>query len=122
MKQWIAALSVAAIVAVVSSLDHVGAATAVNSERPVPVGDLADLARWTGGECFVASVPEQTSEAARLIVDELRHQYLLVFEPANRPGWHPLEVRTRGRQLMVKARSGYMAGQARTEIVQTAGK
>jgi Ca-activated chloride channel family protein len=110
------------IMAVVSPLDHVGAATAVNSERPVPVGDLADLARWTGGECFVASVPEQTSEAARLIVDELRHQYLLVFEPASRPGWHPLEVRTRGRQLMVRARSGYMAGQARTGIVETAGK
>ena len=110
------------IMAVVSPLDHLGAATAVTSGRPVPVGDLADLARWTGGECFVASVPEQTSEAARLIVDELRHQYLLVFEPANRPGWHPLEVRTRGRQLMVKARSGYMAGQARAEILQTAGK
>jgi Ca-activated chloride channel homolog len=110
------------IMAVVSPLDHAGTATAVNSERPVPVGDLADLARWTGGECFVASVPEQTSEAARRIVDELRHQYLLVFEPASRPGWHPLEVRTRGRQLLVRARSGYMAGQARTENVGTAGK
>jgi Ca-activated chloride channel family protein len=110
------------ILAVVSPLDHVGAATAVSSERPLPVGDLADLARWTGGECYVASVPEQTSEAAREIVDELRHQYLLVFEPASRPGWHPLEVRTRGRPLMVRARSGYMAGQARTENGETPGK
>jgi Ca-activated chloride channel homolog len=110
------------IMAVVSPLDHAGAATAVNSGRPVPVGDLADLARWTGGECFVASVPEQTSEAARQIVDELRHQYLLVFEPAGRPGWHPLEVRTRGRQLVVRARSGYVAGQQRTENVETASR
>ena len=39
------------VVAVVSPLDHEGAATAVRSERPVPVGDLADLARWTGGSC-----------------------------------------------------------------------
>jgi Ca-activated chloride channel homolog len=98
------------ILAVVSPLDHVGANTAVNSERPVPVGDLADLARWTGGECFVTSLPLQTSQAAQRIVEELRHQYLIAFEPAGRPGWRPLEVRTRGRRLVVRARSGYIAG------------
>jgi Ca-activated chloride channel homolog len=105
------------ILAVVSPLDHAGASTAVSSERPVPVGDLADLARWTGGECFVTSVPAQTSLAARQILDELRHQYVLAFEPASKPGWHPLEVRAaRGRgPLMVRARSGYIAGQPRTD-------
>jgi len=110
------------ILAVVSPLDHVGAATAVNSVRPVPVGDLADLARWTGGEFFVTSVPAQTSRAASQIVDELRHQYLLAFEPASPPGWHPLEVRTRGRQLVVRARSGYMAGQPRTGSLESASR
>jgi Ca-activated chloride channel family protein len=110
------------ILTVVSPLDHVGAATAVNSERPVPVGDLADLARWTGGECFVTSESAQTSLAARQIVDELRHQYLLAFEPAGRPGWHPLEVRARGRELTVRARSGYLAGQARNGNAETAGR
>jgi VWFA-related protein len=99
------------ILAVVSPLDHVGADTAVNSERPVPVGDLADLARWTGGEFFVSSVPAQTSLAAERIVEELRHQYLIAFEPTSPPGWHPLEVRARGRHLVVRARSGYIAGQ-----------
>jgi Ca-activated chloride channel homolog len=104
------------ILAVVSPLDHAGAATAVNSERPIPIGDLADLARWTGGEFFVTSAPAQTSLAARQIVDELRHQYVLAFEPATLPGWHPLEVRARGRgQLVVRARSGYMAGHSRIE-------
>jgi|WetSurMetagenome_2_1015567.scaffolds.fasta_scaffold30049_2 VWFA-related protein len=105
------------ILAVVSPLDHAGASTAVNSERPIPVGDLADLARWTGGEFFVTSVPAQTSQAARQIIDELRHQYVLAFEPASKPGWRPLEVRAaRGRgQLMVRARSGYIAGQPRIE-------
>ena len=101
------------ILAVVSPLDHIGAASAVSSERPLPVGDLADLARWTGGEFFVTSIPEQTGQAARQIVDELRHQYLIAFEPAGRAGWRPLEVRARGRQLVVRARSGYMAGQPR---------
>jgi VWFA-related protein len=104
------------ILAVVSPLDHQGAATAVNSVRPIPVGDLADLARWTGGEFFVSSVPAQTSVAARQIIEELRHQYVLAFEPASKPGWHPLEVRTRGRgQLVVRARSGYVAGQPRIQ-------
>jgi Ca-activated chloride channel family protein len=104
------------ILAVVSPLDHAGTAMAVNSERPIPVGDLADLARWTGGEFFVTSVPAQTSLAARQIIEELRHQYVLAFEPATRPGWHPLEVRAQhGRGLLVvRARSGYMAGQPRT--------
>jgi len=96
------------IMAVVSPLDHAGAKTAVNSERPVPVGDLADLARWTGGEFFLTSATTQTALAARQIVDELRHQYLIAFESASQPGWHPLEVRARNRQLVVRARGGYM--------------
>jgi Ca-activated chloride channel family protein len=98
------------ILAVVSPLDHVGTNTAVNSARPVPVGDLADLSRWTGGEFFVTSAHEQTSRAAQQIVEELRHQYLIAFEPASRAGWRPLELRTRGRQFVVRARSGYIAG------------
>jgi Ca-activated chloride channel family protein len=102
------------IVAVVSPLDHAGASSAVRSERPVPVGDLADLARWTGGELFVSSGPGHTSAATREIVDELRHQYLIAFEPGAGPGWHPLEVRTRKGNHIVRARSGYMAGQAGT--------
>lgn len=97
------------IMAVVSPLDQVGASTAVNTESPVPVGALADLARWTGGEFFLTSATAQTGLAARHIVDELRHQYLIAFEPASRPGWHPLEVRARDRQLVVRARGGYMA-------------
>jgi VWFA-related protein len=98
------------IMAVVSPLDHAGASTAVSTEAPVPVGDLADLARWTGGEFFVTSATAQTGLAARQIVDELRHQYLIAFEPASRPGWHPLEVRVRDGQLVVRARGGYTAG------------
>jgi hypothetical protein len=102
------------IMAVVSPLDHVGAPTAVSTESPVPVGDLADLARWTGGTFFVTSATAETGLAARQIIDELRHQYLIAFEPGNLPGWHPLEVRTRNRHLVVRARGGYMAGQPRT--------
>ena len=98
------------VVAVVSPLDHEGTASAVRSERPVPVGDLADLARWTGGELFVSSGMAHTVVATREIVNELRHQYLLAFEPGHAPGWHPLEVRARKGNLIIRARSGYVAG------------
>jgi Ca-activated chloride channel family protein len=102
------------VIAVVSPLDHTGAATAVSTESKVRVGDLGDLARWTGGEFFVTSAAAQTGLAAQQIVDELRHQYLIAFESASRPGWHPLEVRTRDRQLVVRARGGYIVGPPRT--------
>jgi VWFA-related protein len=75
---------------------------------------LRDLAHWTGGDLFTASVPAQASLAARQIVGELRHQYLLAFESSSRPGWRPLEVRARDRDLRVRARSGYTAGGGRT--------
>jgi hypothetical protein len=42
------------------------------------------------------------------VVSELRHQYLMAFEPGGQTGWHPLEVRTRKPNLTVRARSGYM--------------
>ena len=103
------------ILAVLSPLDHAGATTAVTSEDPVRVGDLADLARWTGGEFYATSATAQTALAAQQMVDELRHQYLIAFEPASRPGWHPLAVRARDRRLVVKARGGYTAGQPRTD-------
>jgi len=110
------------IMAVLSPLDHAGATTAVATESPVPVGDLADLARWTGGEFFAASATAQTALAARQIVDELRHQYLIAFEPASRPGWHPLEVRVRDRRLVVRARGGYTAGQPRTDRFESVNR
>lgn len=74
-------------------------------------GPVTELADWTGGQAFIASTPAQRSVAARQIVDELRHQYLIAFESSGRPGWHPLVVRTREKDLVVRARSGYIAGQ-----------
>jgi VWFA-related protein len=75
---------------------------------------LADLARWTGGEMAVTSELEDSVKALRDLMENLRHQYMITFEPGARPGWHPLEVRTRKKNLTVHARSGYMAGVERT--------
>ena len=74
---------------------------------------LSDLAAWTGGHIFVASTPAARCAAARQIVDELRHQYLITFESSGSSGWHPLEVRASSKDLTVRARGGYIAGQSR---------
>jgi hypothetical protein len=76
-------------------------------------GHLANLASWTGGHAFVASSAARRSTAARQIVDELRHQYLIAFESDDQSGWHRLTVRSRAKGLVVRARSGYFAGQSR---------
>jgi VWFA-related protein len=99
------------IVAVMATIDdprQVG----IGREREAVTGPLSDLARWTGGEMFTASAPAHASIAARQIVDELRHQYMIAFEASNRDGWRPMEVRARERGLTVRARSGYSSGAA----------
>ena len=48
--------------------------------RPT-TGTVEDLANWTGGAFFYASTPSETSKAARQVIDELREQYIIAFEP-----------------------------------------
>jgi len=76
-------------------------------------GTLDDLSVWTGGRVYIASTPAQRSLAARQLIEELRHQYFIAFESSGKPGWHPLVVRTRDKDLTVRARNGYIAGQSR---------
>jgi VWFA-related protein len=85
-------------------------------------GGLRDLARWTGGELYTMSTPAHTSLAAREIVSELRHQYLLAFEASPRPGWRSLEIKARNRDLTVRARSGYTAGSSRQSSMDVSAK
>jgi Ca-activated chloride channel homolog len=102
------------IFGIVPSIDNPSEDTATLSvARSALEGPLADLAAWTGGHVYVASTPGQRSVAARQIVDELRHQYLIAFESSGPPGWHPLIVRARNKDLTVRTRSGYIAGQSR---------
>jgi VWFA-related protein len=84
-----------------------------DSGAGIPATRLQDLAQRTGGELFLASAPAHASVAARQILGELRHQYVLAFEASTRPGWRPLEVRAKDG-LVVRARSGYTAGGGRT--------
>jgi Ca-activated chloride channel family protein len=102
---------------IVPSIDNPTSEMGTNSVASSALGGaLADLASWTGGHAFVASTPAQRSAAARQIVDELRHQYLIAFESSGSPGWHPLVVRAKQKDLTVRARSGYIAGQSRPSL------
>jgi VWFA-related protein len=99
------------IIVVVSPLDRAGAGTVQDDKyAAMRRGPLGNLAHWTGGDIFTAIGPAEASLAARQIVTELRHQYLIAFEPDARPGWHPIEVRTRHENLVVRTRSGYVVG------------
>jgi Ca-activated chloride channel family protein len=98
------------IVIVISPFDRSGHST-IDDERLIDQafqGPLGNLARWTGGEIYAGTGPAQSSRTARQIVSELRQQYLIAFEPGARPGWHPIELRTRDKDLVVRARSGYI--------------
>jgi VWFA-related protein len=101
------------IFAVVPSIDNPSTEYSTNDGSSALAGPLSDLADWTGGHIFMVSTPAARSAAARQIVDELRHQYLIVFESSGTSGWHPLVVRARKKGLTVRARSGYIAGQSR---------
>jgi VWFA-related protein len=98
------------IVAVVAAVDD---PRETNHERSAAMAsDLRELARRTGGDLFITSAPAEASVAARRMIGELRHQYVLAFEASGSSGWRPLEVRTRQASLIVRARSGYRSGGA----------
>jgi Ca-activated chloride channel family protein len=95
-----------------SSLDRSNEEAASESGALTPSrGTLDDLSRWTGGASFVSTTPMERASAVKKIVTELRHQYVMTFESGAPAGWHSLLVRVReGNNLVVRTRSGYMAG------------
>jgi Ca-activated chloride channel homolog len=102
------------IVGIVPAIDNPSSdISALTVQDSALAGALANLATWTGGHTFIASSAADRSAAALQILEELRHQYLIAFESSGQPGWHPLVVRTRSKNLVVRARSGYNAGQSR---------
>ena len=103
------------LLTVVNPVDHAGGEFGVSQTdgKTTERATLADLARWTGGDMRIASTGDHIGLSIVDMFDELRHQYLISFEPGEREGWHPLEIRARKNDLIVRARSGYMAGRVR---------
>jgi len=101
------------IIATVLAIDDPGSDRATPSSQrqsPPSVGTIEDLARWTGGALHYSSTSASAYKAARAVIDELRHLYLIAFEPGAAPGWHPLEIRTPQKNFVVRTRGGYVAG------------
>jgi Ca-activated chloride channel family protein len=101
------------IIAVVLPIDDPGSDRATpGSQRQAPasIGTIEDLARWTGGALYYSSTSASAYQAARSVIDELRHLYLIAFEPGAEPGWHPIEIRTSQKDFVVRTRGGYVAG------------
>ena len=72
--------------------------------------DLRALARDSGGERFRLERDDELKEAFTRIADELHHQYLLGFVPAEFDGkTHEIDVRVKGAGLEVRARRRYVA-------------
>ena len=104
------------IIAVVLPIDDPGSDRATPSSKrqaPASVGTIEDLARWTGGALYYSSTSASAFKAARAVIDELRHLYLIAFEPGAAAGWHPLEIRTSQKDFVVRTRGGYVAGSSR---------
>ncbi len=102
------------IFGVVAEIDNPESDKVLNATtRDLLTGPLAELAGWTGGQLFFASPQAERQSTARQMVAELRHQYLIAFEARGFPGWHSLRVRAKDRDLVVRARSGYINGQSR---------
>ena len=78
---------------------------------PVAVSAAPGAASACGTAVYreIDSSAQLVAQAAQQIVSELRHQYFIAFEPDGRPGWHPIEVKTKKQNLIVRARSGYEA-------------
>ena len=84
---------------------------ALEDEQQAPPairGPLADLAAWTGGDSLLVRDTVSGAAAATQILAELRHQYVIAFEPGSATGWHPVVLRARKPGLIVRARSGYI--------------
>jgi Ca-activated chloride channel family protein len=101
------------IMATVLPIDHVGREGSLARPRvETSDGTIEQLATWTGGALYYVSTPVDTSSASRQVIDELRTQYVIAFEPAGTSGWRPLEIRTRNKEHVVRARSGWPSAPA----------
>jgi Ca-activated chloride channel family protein len=70
---------------------------------------LQRYARMSGGAAFAVSDFKALREAAIQIVDELKHQYRLGYDPPDGPPhFRRIEVKATRRGVVVRTRSGYM--------------
>ena len=79
------------------------------------IGTLTNLLRWMGDDMKVASVPADTIEVIGALFSELRYEHLVAFEFGAAPERHPLEVRTRNDNVIIRVRSRYISGPSQSD-------
>ena len=99
-------LTAAQVADVASGIDMPVYIVSVGGSAGDVAGNLSDLARLSGGALLPVKTSSDGSVVTRQIVTDLRHQYVLAFEPHPAPGWHQIEVRA-ARRVTLQARSGY---------------
>lgn len=91
--------------------DGLAPGLALDDEKDGEGSDLAELARATGGDLFIANTRDSIEAAVKRVSEELRHQYVLAFEASPENGMRRLEVRTRKPNLRVKSRNWYQVSE-----------
>jgi VWFA-related protein len=71
---------------------------------------LTALAAETGGKYLEAEGAQQLRETFVQVITEFRSRYVLTYVPrgVESTGWHPIEVKLKGRRGKVIARRGYL--------------
>jgi Ca-activated chloride channel homolog len=77
----------------------------------INAGALRDLTGPTGGYTEVVHQASDLGPATERIAEELNSQYTVGYSPARSPDgtWRSIRVRIRGRNLLVRARQGYLS-------------
>ena len=70
--------------------------------------DLSSLAGWTGGDVRYVPRAIHAEVAVGTLITELRHQYFFAIESSALAGNHRIDVKARRKELIVRARSGYL--------------
>jgi VWFA-related protein len=95
------------VVATVPKIDQIDYTERSLAPGAQSTSDARHLALWTGGDLLWATNDLDALTAGRLILSELRQQYVIAVDSAADANWRRLEVKVRDRKLVVRARSGY---------------
>lgn len=77
-----------------------------------PRGVLGRISSETGGRLFEVESTRNLEQVFLRVLDEFRQRYLVSYSPrgVDKGGWHRLDVRVKGRDAQITARTGYQAG------------
>ena len=84
----------------------------LSSAKKEAMSIMERFARETGGRSFAVETPPDLPAAIRRIQTDLRHQYVIGFQPPEKEGkaFRRIRIETRKSKLVVRCRTGYYLG------------